>query len=109
MANPNPAGASDRGAGRTGPQGESPRRDTPGAGRTESSKESSPGPRLPNERDESADSQASQSPDAADISRRAYEDAAQGLPDTGRLPVTDEVYNDQVADRERSPPPLKKG
>lgn len=70
---------------------------TPGVGRTEQSREQGVEPRLPHERDESADSQGSHGPTAGepfneDIGEKAFEDLKSGRRDTGRLPVTDEVY-----------------
>lgn len=75
------------------------RRDTPGVGRTERAKENVPGPRLPHERDESADSQQPGPPPQGEIGERAYRDAERGRPDTGRAPVLDRTYNDKVARR----------
>jgi hypothetical protein len=76
--------------------GRGARRDTPGEGRTEASKQKTPGPRLPHERDESADSQATVPAPAADVGAQAHEDLARGLEDTGRGPVMDEVYRRRV-------------
>lgn len=72
-----------------------PRRDAPGQGRTQRTKQNVPGPRLPHERDESADSQAAAPVDEA--GKRAYRDAARGLPDTDRGPVLDRTYREKVA------------
>lgn len=79
---------------------DSPRRQTPGAGRTERARGGEREPRLPHERDESADSQASRGPtagvpDAADIGEQAFKDVTSGQQDTGRAPVTDAIYERQ--------------
>jgi hypothetical protein len=79
-----------------------PTRRRPG-GATHASKENTPGPRLPSERDESADSQASPDPSHRDVMDKAYEDAKRGRPDTDKGPVLDEVYNDELTRRD-SPP-----
>lgn len=47
-------------------------------------------PRLPHEHDESADSQAS--PPRPEI-QQAAKDLNRGLVDTGRMPVTDAIYD----------------
>jgi len=70
---------------------------TPGVGRTEQARGDDVEPRLPHERDESSDSQDMQAPGAAEpwnkaIGEQAFEDLRQGRQDTGRLPVTDKVY-----------------
>ena len=62
-------------------------------------------PRTPNERDESADSQAGQEPSAARIGRQASEDLERGLVDTDKGPVLDQAY-DKV--REGADDPVKK-
>ena len=87
----------------TTPAAGPPSRSGQGGGRTQASKEKSPGPRLPNERDESADSQAAPDPSHKDVMEQAYEDAASGQPDTGKGPVLDEVYNDELSRRGRPP------
>lgn len=52
-------------------------------------------PRMPHERDESADSQHDAStPDAA--AEQGARDAQRGMPDTDRGPVVDRLYNDRV-------------
>jgi hypothetical protein len=73
------------------------RRDAPGVGRTERSREGRAEPRLPHERDESSDSQDNTPPTQREASaqergEQAFDDLASGRQDTGRLPVTDEVY-----------------
>ena len=50
-------------------------------------------PRLPQERDESTDSQTG---DRQPIIEQARKDVARGLVDTDRGPVMDEVYNRHV-------------
>jgi len=66
------------------PRGTAPRRDE------------KPEPRLPHERDESADSQAPQpSGPQADVARRAHDDLAEGQVDTGRKPAADAAYEKQ--------------
>lgn len=49
-------------------------------------------PRLPNERDESADSQAGGTPGAQAMGRQALRDLERGLADTSMAPVTDRTY-----------------
>ncbi|AKJ30534.1 hypothetical protein [Caldimonas brevitalea] len=49
-------------------------------------------PRLPHERDESADSQDEQQPEQRDMMQQAHNDLERGLVDTDRGPVTDKVY-----------------
>lgn len=51
-------------------------------------------PRLPHERDESADSQHSFEPSPE--MKQAHADVERGLVDTDRSPVTDEVYHRAV-------------
>lgn len=62
-------------------------------------------PRTPNERDESADSQAAQEPSGARMGRQASEDVERGLVDTDTGPVLDHAY-DKV--REGADDPVKK-
>ena len=69
------------------------------AGNTKVEQGGESAPRLPHERDQSADSQ--QTPDGTDgtaprVGRQALEDVERGLVDTDRAPVTDRVYNDKV-------------
>lgn len=49
-------------------------------------------PRLPSERDESADSQSGGEPSGQAVGRQALEDLERGLADTGTAPVTDSTY-----------------
>jgi hypothetical protein len=51
-----------------------------------------PVPRLPNERDESADSQSAQEPSAKRVGRTAHDDLKQGRVDTGKGPVMERTY-----------------
>jgi hypothetical protein len=62
-------------------------------------------PRTPNERDESADSQATREPSARRIGGLAHDDLAGGRVDTDRGPVMDAAY-DKV--REGAAQPDKK-
>ena len=62
-------------------------------------------PRLPNERDESADSQAGGEPSGARVGAQASQDVERGLVDTDKGPVMDAVY-EKV--RAGTPEPLKK-
>ena len=49
-------------------------------------------PRLPNERDESADSQSGGEPSGRVVGRQAMADVERGLADTSMAPVTDATY-----------------
>lgn len=51
-----------------------------------------PKARMPHERDESADSQASQEPTARRMGRIAHDDLAEGQQDTGKAKETDATY-----------------
>lgn len=64
-----------------------------------------PVPRMPHERDESAQSQASAEPSAQRIGQAAYDDLERGLVDTDKGPVLDKAY-DKV--REGAEDPVKK-
>lgn len=62
-------------------------------GRTQSARSSTGSePRLPSERDESADSQAHGSASGEAIGRQGFRDLERGLQDTGTAPVTDRTY-----------------
>jgi|GEM_PF-4550342 len=50
-------------------------------------------PSLPHERDESADHQDKQSGESHKISKQAYEDVSNGLIDTGKKPVLEQLGN----------------
>lgn len=50
-------------------------------------------PRMPHERDESADSQAREQPSADRIGSAAHEDVVRGVPDTSRGTETDATYH----------------
>lgn len=62
-------------------------------------------PRMPHERDESADSQQASEPSAGQIGQIAHDDIERGLVDTDKGPVLDETY-DRV--REGADDPVKK-
>ena len=62
-------------------------------------------PRMPHERDESADSQAAQEPSGQRVGRQAQQDIERGLVDTDKGPVLDQAY-DKV--REGADDPIKK-
>ena len=62
-------------------------------------------PRMPHERDESADSQSSSEPSGGAMGQAAYEDVERGVVDTDKGPVLDQTY-DKV--REGADDPVKK-
>jgi hypothetical protein len=64
-----------------------------------------PAPRLPHERDESADSQRNSEPSAPRMAEAAREDVERGRVDTDKGPVLDQVY-DRV--RDGADDPVKK-
>ena len=66
-------------------------------GATSASRDRAREPALPHERDESSASQASATPQHADIGRKAWRNATDGTADTDRGPVVDQVYNEKVA------------
>lgn len=73
------------------------RREAPGVGRTERKRGTEVEPRLPHERDESADSQARGDSTRGevfnkDVGEQAFHDLQSGQQDTGRMPVTDKTY-----------------
>lgn len=78
-------------------------RDMPAAGRTERARHGALEPRLPHERDESADTQAP-TPPANVAGKRAWRDAARAMPDTDRGPVLERTYREHVA----TTPPRKR-
>ena len=53
-------------------------------------------PRLPHERDESADSQELQEADQRELMQQASDDIEDGLEDTDRGPVLDRVYRENL-------------
>ncbi|MCW7536378.1 hypothetical protein OOT46_00730 [Aquabacterium sp. A7-Y] len=53
-------------------------------------------PRLPHERDESADSQDQQQPQQDEVMQQAHDDVERGLVDTDRGTVMDKVYNEKL-------------
>ena len=69
------------------------------SGQTKPVQGENPAPRLPHERDESADSQReARDTSAASVitpSREAFTDAAKKQPDTGPAPVMDKAYSRQ--------------
>lgn len=62
-------------------------------------------PRMPHERDESADSQVASEPSAQHMGELAREDIERGVVDTDKGPVLDETYEKL---REETPDPVKK-
>ena len=62
-------------------------------------------PRMPHERDESADSQGASEPSGQQMGRIAHEDIERGVVDTDKGPVLDQTY-DKV--REGADDPVKK-
>ena len=64
-----------------------------------------PVPRMPHERDESADSQTADEPSAKRMGKLGHDDLERGLVDTDKGPVLDRTY-DKV--REGTPDPEKK-
>ncbi len=74
---------------RKSPQGKNPSGNTSSA----QGEAQRPVPRLPHERDESADEQASQSPGARRIGELAHHDVAHGVADTSRSVETDQTYH----------------
>ncbi len=62
-------------------------------------------PRMPHERDESSDSQATSEPSGQRIGQAAHDDLERGLVDTDKGPVLDKAY-DKV--REGADDPVKK-
>ncbi|MGJ7614487.1 MULTISPECIES: hypothetical protein [unclassified Variovorax] len=53
-------------------------------------------PRLPNERDQSSDSQQTQDGKPSEVGRKAHDDVERGVVDTDRGPEADRVYNEKV-------------
>ena len=58
-------------------------------------------PRMPHERDESADSQRADEPSADRMGDIAHDDVARGLVDTDKGPVLDKTYDKLTGDDER--------
>ena len=74
---------------RTSPQARNPTGNTSTAqGETQR-----PVPRMPHERDESADQQAQRHPAAERMGRLAHDDVAHGVADTSRSVETDQTYH----------------
>jgi hypothetical protein len=72
---------------------------SPVSGQTIPGQQGNKAPRLPHERDESADSQegtaSAQGTEEKQVRQEAYGDAAEKMPDTSLGPVTDRVYAKQ--------------
>lgn len=60
-------------------------------------------PRMPHERDESADSQQSSEPSARSVGKQAHKDLARGLVDTDKGPVLEETYDRLREDDDAKP------
>lgn len=54
-------------------------------------------PRLPHERDQSADSQTQVAPEQQEVMRQAQKDVERGLQDTSKAEATDAVYRRNFA------------
>ena len=61
-------------------------------------------PRLPHERDESADNQRKGDTQPDDVGRKAYEDVVAGRVDTDRGPVLEELFRTKLR---RDEPPAR--
>lgn len=72
-------------------------------GDTKPGQQQEPVPRLPHERDESADNQSSPDTPGTDVTRQGYEDVKRGLVDTDRGPEMDKRRLNRVPPD--SPPP----
>ncbi|MDQ7957767.1 MAG: hypothetical protein RET84_17790 [Pseudomonadota bacterium] len=73
------------------PQPDDPLRDAEG-GQTKVEQGGESAPRLPHERDQSADSQATKDGQPPEVGRRAHDDVERGSVDTDRGPVTERTY-----------------
>lgn len=69
---------------------------------------SGPQPRLPAERDESADSQARGEASAETVGEQGFKDLEHGLEDTSLGPVTDRTYHELGAAPSASAPPPRR-
>ena len=65
-------------------------------GRTKVEQDSESAPRLPHERDQSADSQKHPGGEATEVGKQAFKDTESASVDTDRAPVTDKVYNEKL-------------
>jgi hypothetical protein len=65
-------------------------------GRTQVEQDGDTAPRLPHERDQSADSQKHPGGEATEVGKQAFKDVESGAVDTDRAPVTDKVYNEKL-------------
>jgi hypothetical protein len=91
-------------------QGASPGKGPAGQGNTvpvqgQNATQDRAAPRIPHERDESADSQVTSEPSAQRMAQAAREDIERGVVDTDKGPVLDETYEKL---REDTPDPVKK-
>ncbi|HZF83403.1 MAG TPA: hypothetical protein VE084_07880 [Burkholderiaceae bacterium] len=73
------------------PQPDDPLRDAEG-GQTKVEQGGESAPRLPHERDQSADSQTTKDGQPPEVGRRAHDDVERGSVDTDRGPVTERTY-----------------
>ena len=73
------------------PKPDDPLRDAEG-GQTKVEQGGESAPRLPHERDQSADSQATQDGRPPEVGRRAHDDVEDGRVDTDRGTVTERTY-----------------
>jgi len=64
-------------------------------------------PRLPHERDESADSQQQGNTQASEIGRKAFEDIRAGRVDTDRGPVLEELFRTKLQRNDQPSSPRK--
>lgn len=82
------------------PKDEPAHRDDPlrdaGGGDTKVEQGGDSAPRLPHERDQSSDSQASQDGQQSEVGRKGHDDVERGVVDTSRGAETDRVYNDKL-------------
>lgn len=91
----------NRTAGRAGPQAKEPQgRTRPAQGSTQQ-----PQPRMPYERDQSADSQAADEPSQARMGKIAHDDLERGVVDTDKGPAIQEAYEQT---RKTSANPVRK-
>lgn len=74
------------------PGGDGPADTLPQPGHTRTTQDGRTLPRLPHERDESADSQSASGAPGQELGRQAYEDVQRGVVDTDRGPLMDWVY-----------------
>jgi len=65
-------------------------------GHTKVEQDGDTAPRLPHERDQSADSQKHPGGEATEVGKQAFKDTQSESVDTDRAPVTDKVYNEKL-------------